>query len=63
MIKHVILLKIRNMMDIKEVLVQWLINFSIIRLPAEQFIRQFKKRKVQSPFRDNIYGADLAGMN
>ena len=28
-IKHLILLKIQNMMDIKEVLLLWLINFSI----------------------------------
>ena len=29
MIKHLILLKIQNMMDIKEVLLQWFINFLI----------------------------------
>ena len=29
MIKHLILLKIQNLMDIKEVLLQWFINFLI----------------------------------
>ena len=30
--KHLILLKIQNMMDIKELLLRWLINFSLKRL-------------------------------
>ena len=69
-IKHLILLKIQNEMDIKEVLLQWLINFLIKKTSdlltmsdqqlAEELnksiIRKFKKRKVQSPFVDNIWG-------
>ena len=69
-IKHLILLKIQNEMDIKEVLLQWLINFLIKKTSdlltmsdqqlAEELIksiiRKFKKRKVQSPFVDNICG-------
>ena len=69
-IKHLILLKIQNEMDIKEVLLQWIINFLIKKTSdlltmsdqqlAEELnksiIRKFKKRKVQSPFVDNIWG-------
>ena len=33
-IKHLILIKIQNMMDVKEVLLQWFINFLIKRLLA-----------------------------
>ena len=69
-IKHLILLKIQNEMDIKEVLLQWLINFLIKKTSdlltmsdqqlAEELnksiIRKFKKRKMQSPFVDNIWG-------
>ena len=65
-----ILLKIQNEMDIKEVLLQWIINFLIKKTSdlltmsdqqlAEELnksiIRKFKKRKVQSPFVDNIWG-------
>ena len=38
LIKHLILLKIRNMMDIKEVLLQWLIHFLI-----KNFWQQYEK--------------------
>ena len=57
MIKHSILPKILNMMDIKEVLLQWFIKFLI-----KKFIRKFNKRKAHSSFIDNIWGADLADM-
>ena len=65
-------------MDIKEVLLQWFIILLIkktyggaIALPqnkqlAEELhkpnIRKFRKRKVYSSFKDNIWGADLADM-
>ena len=67
-------------MDIKEVLLQWSINFLIKKTSgsgikyeeisdqqlAEELhkpiIRKFKKRKVQPPFIDNIWDADLADM-
>ena len=78
MIKHLILLKIRNMLDIKGVLLQWFINIlikktsggaikneNILQLAEElqkSIIRKFKKRKVHSSFIDNILGADLVGM-
>ena len=79
-IKHLILLKIRNIMDIKRVLLQWFIIFLIKKtfgsgikseiisnkeLTEElhkRIIRKCNKRKVQSPFRDIIWGADLADM-
>ena len=80
MIKHLILLKIQNTIDIKEVLLQWFVSFfdqktwggavknenvSKKELAEElhkPIIRKFKKRKVQLPFIDNIWGADLADM-
>ena len=59
-------------------LLQWLINFWVRKLLVEQLrvisnkelanelhkpiIRKFEKRKVRSPFIDNIWGADLAVM-
>ena len=59
-------------------LLQWLINFWARKLLVEQLrvisnkelanelhkpiIRKFEKRKVRSPFIDNIWGADLAVM-
>ena len=77
-------------MDIKWVLLQWLINFLIKRLWCycyacmdlyksdvknenisnkelagelhKPITRKFKKRKVHSPFIDNIWDADLADM-
>ena len=79
-IKHLILLKIQNMMDINVDLLQWSIKFLIKKLLvsgnknknisnkklAEELhkpiIRTFNKRKVQSPFIDNIWLADLADM-
>ena len=75
--KHLILLKNQNKIDIKKVLLRWFINSLIKKtygsatknenmlvqqLPEElqkKNIRKFKKRKVQSPFRDNIWGSDL----
>ena len=68
------------MMDIKEALLQWSINFLIKKTSggaaknenmlnkglAEELpkpiIRKFEKRKVHSPFTDNICVADLADM-
>ena len=64
------------MMVIKEDQLQWLTIFliqkgsSIINEPNYQLanelhkpiIRKFKKRKVYSSFRDNIWGVDLADM-
>ena len=35
-IKHLILLKMQNIMDLKEVSLQWFINFLIKMLQAEQ---------------------------
>ena len=67
--KHLILLKIQNMMDIKEVFLQWFINVLIknllvknvntsIKELAEELqkpiIRNFEKRTVQSSFIDKI---------
>ena len=59
-------------------LLQWLINFWVRKLLVEQLrvisnkelanelhkpiIRKLEKRKVRSPFIDNIWGADLAVM-
>ena len=66
------------MMDINVDLLQWFINFLIKKTSgrgienilnkelAEELykpiIRNFKKRKVYSPFIDNIWGTDLADM-
>ena len=78
--KHLILVKIQGMMNIKKVLLQWSINYLIknllvqlLRLQilsnkelAEELhkliIRKFTKRKVHSPFIDNIFGPNLAEM-
>ena len=63
-------------MDIKEELLLWFIHFLIkknanndikhnLQLSKElhkPIIRKFKKRKIYSGFRDNIWGADLADM-
>ena len=65
-------------MNIKEVLLLWFISFfdkkpsgsGIKSMPNQQLadelhkpiIRKFKKRKVYSSFRDNIWGVDLANM-
>ena len=57
-------------MDINEDLHQWFINFLIKSFfdkeLAEELhkliIKNFNKRKVHSPFIDNIWGADLADM-
>ena len=59
-------------MDINEDWLVWFINFLIKRPQAqnEQLaeelhkpnIRKFKKRKVYSAFKDNMWGADLADM-
>ena len=87
--KHLILQKIRNMMNIKEVLLQWSIDFLMKKLHTwatrnkfagsgikneniynnelaeelyKRIIRKSKKRKVRSHFIDNIWGADIVGM-
>ena len=75
--KHLILLKNQNKIDIKKLLFRWFItslikktygsatkneNMLVQQLPEElqkKNIRKFKKRKVQSPFRDNIWGSHL----
>ena len=67
-------------MDIKGVLLQWVIDFSIRinsgraiknkKLSDKELakelhkpvIKKFKKTKVESPFIDNIWSADLANM-
>ena len=70
-IKHLILLKMQNMMDINVDLPQWFIIFGETRkneiisnkvLPEElhkPIIRKMEKRKVHSPFIDNIWRADM----
>ena len=55
------------MMDINVDLLQWFINekMSDQQLAEELHkpsIRKINKRKVQSPFLDNTWGADLANM-
>ena len=58
------------MMDINMDLLKRFINFLIKKLLVEQlaaelhkpFIRKFEKRKVHSPFIDNIWCADLADL-
>ena len=88
MLKHLTLLKIRNIMSINVDLLQWFINFLLKKSPgdvatlgnksavkndnmsnkvlAEELrkpvLKTFNKRKVQSPFIDNILGADLLEM-
>ena len=80
MIKHLILIKIQNMIDIKGVPASMVYKCLIKRLQVEPIknkimsnkelaeelhkpnIRKFEKRKVHSPFIDNIWGADLAGI-
>ena len=37
-------------------------NFQLAEEPHKPVIRKFKKRKVYSSFRDNIWGVDLADM-
>ena len=62
-----------KLMNIKEVLLQWFIKFLIKKLLVvalqmkimkickwKPIIGKFDKRKVHSPFIDNICGADLA---
>ena len=64
-------------MDIKELLLQWFINFWIKKTSIENqnisnkelaeelhkpIIRNFNKRKAYSPLIDNIWDADLADM-
>ena len=55
------------MMDINVDLLQWSISFLIKKLELvkelhKATIRKLKKRKVHSPFIDNIWGADLTDM-
>ena len=77
-IKHLVLLKTQNMMDIKGALLQWFQYFNkktaggavkkVIQNDelAEELhkpiTRKFTKRKVYSPFIDNICSVDLANM-
>ena len=37
-------------------------NYQLANELHKSIIRKFKKRKVYSPFRDNIWGVDLADM-
>ena len=65
-IKHLILVKIQNIMDINADLLQWYVNFLIKNLVKialnkklakelqKPIIRKFEKWKVHSPFIDNI---------
>ena len=65
-IKHLILIKIQNIMDINADLLQWYVNFLIKNLVKialnkklakelqKPIIRKFEKWKVHSPFIDNI---------
>ena len=62
------LLKLRNMMDIIDVLLQWYITiFKKRLLTAEELhkpvTRKFKKRKVQPSFIDNILEVDPENSN
>ena len=61
-----------NMKNINNDLLHWFINFLIKKIllvtlkmiifETKIFIKKFKKRKIPSPFTDNIWGADLADM-
>ena len=77
MIKHFILLKNQNMINIKEVLLSFLIKISISVVVLKmkncqiknklinytrQLWKQFEKRKVNLSFIENIWGANLADM-
>ena len=75
MIKHLISLKIRNMMDIKGFYFNGFKTFMIKKTYGsgikkdnisnkvhKPVVRKFKKRKVYSPFIDNICHADLDDM-
>ena len=77
LVKHLILLKIQNEMDIKRILLQWFINSSIkssgiknenvsnkylSKESHKAIIRKFIKGKIHPRFIDNIWGADLADM-
>ena len=75
MVKHLILLKNQNIMDINLDLLQWFISFLIELAELSKLVHQklteelhkpiikkFKKRKVHSTFKDNIWGADLDNM-
>ena len=73
-IKYLKVQVIQNMMVIKEDQHRWFTSFLIKGLVVltlnqklanelhKQIIRKFKRRKVQSCFRDNIWGVDLADM-
>ena len=70
--KHLILLKIQNMVGINLDLLQWFTillikNFLVALFCCTEelykpIIRKFRKLKVYFPFKDNIWGADLADM-
>ena len=63
MIKHLILLKIKKHDGYQRGLLQWFVDILIIKLWVEQLelkapnVRKFNKRKVHSPFIENIWGA------
>ena len=73
-VKHLILLKVQNEMDINVDLLQWFIkktsggtvrneiisNKELAEKLHKPVIRKFEKRKVHSPCIDNIWGTDLA---
>ena len=61
-IKHLILLKIQNMMDLKEVLLQRFITFLLKRLLVVVLKMKICQKNINSSFIDNIWGADLADM-
>ena len=70
-IKHLILLKIRNMMDIKEVFLQWFINFLIKKLlvvllkvklcQANNMVKSYINQLLEN-LKHDICGAGLADM-
>ena len=72
--KHLILLKIQYKMGINGVLHQWfktscsyiknenILNKELAEELHKPLLRKIKKRKVQSPFINSIWGADLAHM-
>ena len=61
-IKHLILLKILNMMDLKEVLLQRFIFFLLKRLLVVVLKMNICQKNINSSFIDNIWSADLADM-
>ena len=62
MIKHLILLKIQNMIDMKGFLLQWFINEDVTNQELAEELYKPIKWKLCSSFMDNIWGANLADM-